>query len=176
MGSHSAERKLIPSLKRMGAYSLEFIPRGEFFSAPLAREHTLSAKGLILRSKVVHKRLDPLGMNISSSMFNTVVLIISPTPLSRMGDSPALRSRRCQRIEHSDCRIATKSGERPCATTSAHTLEVRTYLIELIVIFECRTAYVAESFHRLFLEDRYSELVLHRRHVGTMLSHHVLDV
>jgi len=165
----------------MGVYSLEFIPRGEFFSAPLAREHTLSAKGLILRSKVVHKRLDPLGMNISSSMFNTVVLIISPTPLSKMGDSPALRCRRCQRIEHSDCRIATKSDERPCATTSAHTLEVRTYLIELIVVFECRTAYVTDfipdwHIHRLFLEDRYSELVLHRRHVGTMFSHHVLDV
>ena len=80
MGSHSAERKLISGLKGMGVYSLEFIPRGEFFSAPLAREHTLSAKGLILRSKVVHERLDSLGMDIPGSMLNAVVLIVSPPP------------------------------------------------------------------------------------------------
>ena len=118
-------------------------------------------------------------MNISSSMFNTVVLIISPTPLSKMGDSPALRCRRCQRIEHSDCRIATKSDERPCATTSAHILEMRTYLVELIIVFERRTAYIADfvpDWHfRLIFNDRCSELVLHRRHVGTMFRDHVLD-
>jgi hypothetical protein len=36
MGSRSAERELQSSLRRMEAYSLEFISRREFFSAPLA--------------------------------------------------------------------------------------------------------------------------------------------
>ena len=59
--------------------------------------------------------------------------------------------------------------------------ERRTYLIELIIVFECRTAYIADfipdwHIHRLVFNDRCSELMLDRRHVRTMFSHHVLDV
>ena len=83
-------------------------------------------------------------------------------------------------IEHSDCRIATKSDERPCATTSAHILEMETYLVELIIVFEGRTAYIADfvpDWHfRFIFNDRCSELVLDRRHVRTMFRDHVLYV
>jgi hypothetical protein len=84
MGSRSAECKLQSSLGRMEAYGLEFISRREFFPTPLAREYTLSPIGLILRSKVIHRRLDSLGVDIPSSMFNNIVLIISPTLLSKI--------------------------------------------------------------------------------------------
>ena len=56
---------------------------------------------------------------------------------------------------------------------------MRTYLVELIIVFERRTAYIADfvpDWHfRLISNDRCSELVLHGRHVGTMFRDHVLD-
>jgi hypothetical protein len=119
-------------------------------------------------------------VDIPSSMFDTIVLIISLISLSKMRYLPAWRSRHCRMREHSDYRTVTKSDGRPCATTSARILEMSTYLVELIIVFECRTAYIADfipdwHIYRLGFNN-CSELMLHRRHVGTMFSHHVLDV
>ena len=114
-------------------------------------------------------------------MFNTVVLIISPTLRCEMRYSPAWQSRHCRTREHSDCRTVTKSDGRPCATTSARILEMSTYLVELIIVLERRIAYIADfipdwHIYRLGFNNRCSEMMLHRGHVGTMFRYHVLNV
>jgi hypothetical protein len=55
----------------------------------------------------------------------------------------------------------------------------RTYVIELEIIFERRTADIADfapdwHFYRLFFQNRGLKLMSNRRHIGTMFRHHVL--
>jgi hypothetical protein len=57
--------------------------------------------------------------------------------------------------------------------------QMRTYLIELVIVLECSAAYAADfipDWHLYWLgfEDRCSNFVLYRRHVGTMFRDHVL--